>query len=299
MDDFAETIRNWKQRQAAREGNDYHKSLREQRTLSMHRDRHSGMTRISGMLDPESAAMTRTLLGEIEQKFLRDDQKAAAEDPDFVKRSTGQRTADGLIEICRLARAERSAATSNPEPTVIVSIPLSDLISGLGDGTAFGGGSVSAETARRLACEGGLIPAVLGAEGQILDLGRRTRLATPSQRLALQARYGGCAVPSCDAVFEWCHMHHIDHWERGGATALSNLIPVCTRHHGQIHDGRLTIERDQSGADRWTRPKAAESPPTERESRRKGCAAARRPHSNKNPFDSDQTPPGQQQALAV
>jgi hypothetical protein len=298
VDDFAETIRDWKQGQAAREGNDYHKSMREQRTLSMHRDRHSGLTRNSGMLDPESAAMAKSLLGEIEQKFLHDDQQTAIEDPDFVKRSTGQRTADGLVEICRLARAARAAATSNAEPTVIVSIPLSDLISGLGDDTAFGGGPVSAETARRLACEGGLIPAVLGAEGQILDLGRRTRLATPSQRLALLTHYGGCAVPSCDAAFEWCHMHHIDHWESGGATALTNLIPVCTRHHGQIHDGRLTIERDQSGADQWIRPTPAESPLSERAPRRRSCAAARPPRSSKNPFEASQAP-GQQQALAV
>jgi hypothetical protein len=148
--------------------------------------------------------------------------------------------------------AKRPDAGGQNEPTVIVGIRLQDLLAGR-DGTAFGGGPVSAETARKLACEGGIIPAVLRSDGVVLDMGRRTRLATRYQRLALLHRYGGCAAPSCDRPFEWCHMHHITGWEHGGKTDLDELIPVCTRHHSQIHDGRLVIER-VDGEDCWRRP---------------------------------------------
>jgi len=40
------------------------------------------------------------------------------------------------------------------------------------------GDPMSAEAARRLACDADLIPAVLGPEGQVLDVGRRQRLVT-------------------------------------------------------------------------------------------------------------------------
>ena len=296
-DEFSDTIRRWKQRQSARNGENYHKSLRDQRTHSMRRDRHSGMTRVSGLLDPESAAIAKSLVSEIDQQLLREDQKAAAEDPDFVMRTAGQRMADALVEICRRARHAAAATSPKAEPTVVVTIPLADLVSGANDGEAFGGGPVSAETARKLACEGGIIPAVLGSNGQVLDLGRRTRLATASQRLALHTRYRGCAVPGCDAPFEWCHMHHLDHWEAGGPTDLSNLIPVCTRHHSQIHDGRLTITRDHADADQWSRPKDSGS--RDHRNRRKRCAEARPQRTTENPESDSRARSGRQQTLAV
>ena len=49
------------------------------------------------------------------------------------------------------------------EPLVIVGIQLADLHAGL-DGHAFGGGPVSAETVRKLACEGSVIPMVFNSE---------------------------------------------------------------------------------------------------------------------------------------
>ena len=30
-------------------------------------------------------------------------------------------------------------------------------------------------------------------------------------------------------------MHHIQEWERGGETTLSNLVMLCKVHHRQIH----------------------------------------------------------------
>lgn len=296
VDQFADTIRRWKERQALRSGDDHHKSRHDQRSFRLRRDRHIGMSRVGGLLDAETAAKVETLLGRIEQQMLREDQQSAAEDPDFKLRTSSQRRADALARIFDLALGAESDGCRAAEPTVVVTIQLSDLISGLGDGEALRGGVVSAETARRMACEGGIIPAVLGSSGQVLDLGRRTRLATAAQRLALEARYGGCAVPSCDAPFHWCHAHHIDHWESGGPTDLSNLIPICTRHHRQVHDGRLQIQRDRSGTDIWSRPK---SEPHDETTRRRSCAAARPPADTRTPLRSSQSIPGRQQTLAV
>jgi hypothetical protein len=41
------------------------------------------------------------------------------------------------------------------------------------------GGRISASEARRLACSAGIIPMVLGGQGQVLDVGRKRRLLCP------------------------------------------------------------------------------------------------------------------------
>ena len=70
------------------------------------------------------------------------------------------------------------------------------------------------------------------------------RLATRAQRRALAAMYATCALPGCDVRFERCRIHHTVPWERSGPTDLANLLPVCDRHHHQIHDGGWTLHLD-------------------------------------------------------
>lgn len=75
---------------------------------------------------------------------------------------------------------------------------------------------------------------VLHAPGA-LNLGRSTRLASRHQRRALRALYRGCAVPGCDVRFDLCTVHHVEWWRAGGRTDLANLLPLCHRHHGNVH----------------------------------------------------------------
>jgi hypothetical protein len=77
---------------------------------------------------------------------------------------------------------------------------------------------------------------VLHAPGT-LDLGRTTRLANRAQRRVLRALYPTCAILGCEARFELCKVHHVVWWEHGGATDLDNLLPLCSRHHHDVHDG--------------------------------------------------------------
>jgi hypothetical protein len=75
---------------------------------------------------------------------------------------------------------------------------------------------------------------VLHAPGR-LDLGRSTRLANAAQRRVLRALYPRCAVPDCEVPFRFCKIHHVVWWRRGGRTDLDNLLPVCVRHHTELH----------------------------------------------------------------
>ncbi|GAA1860821.1 hypothetical protein GCM10009836_46210 [Pseudonocardia ailaonensis] len=86
-----------------------------------------------------------------------------------------------------------------------------------------------------------VVPIVLGAKGQPLDVGRRSRLVTPAMRRALDQRDGGCAHPGCDVPGQWTSAHHVTHWSQGGDTAVGDLVLLCLRHHHLIHKGEWTI----------------------------------------------------------
>jgi hypothetical protein len=76
---------------------------------------------------------------------------------------------------------------------------------------------------------------VLYAPGD-LDLGRTTRLANRAQRRALRGLYRCCAIPGCTVGFDRCKLHHVIWWRHGGCTDLDNLLPLCTVHHGKVHN---------------------------------------------------------------
>ena len=83
--------------------------------------------------------------------------------------------------------------------------------SGIGSAEIQGRGIITAGAARRLACDYGIIPAVLGGVSQILDLGTPQRLATPTQRRNLALRDGGCLFPGCERPPAVCEAHHRKH----------------------------------------------------------------------------------------
>lgn len=105
-------------------------------------------------------------------------------------------------------------------------------------------GPIDPREIRRIACDADLIPAVLGGEGEILDLGRARRLFTRAQRKAITARDGGCATPGCTIPAAWCEAHHIDHWEHGGPTDVDNGVLLCSHHHHAVHAGWWRIDMD-------------------------------------------------------
>ncbi len=115
-----------------------------------------------------------------------------------------------------------------------------------------GGIRVSAETARRLACDAARVTLQHGPAGQILSVGRRTRTLSPALRRALAARDRHCRFPGCTATR--CDGHHIRHWARGGATALDNLVLLCRRHHRAVHEEGFGVTLGDDGEAHFVRP---------------------------------------------
>lgn len=125
---------------------------------------------------------------------------------------------------------------------------------GTGTGNFVFTGPVAAATLRKIACDADIIPALLGTHGEILDLGRKTRLFTPAQRLALTARDQGCTFPNCTIPAPWCEAHDITYWSQDGPTNLDNGALLCTHHHHLIHKEQWTIT-SQNGVPWYTPPR--------------------------------------------
>jgi hypothetical protein len=105
----------------------------------------------------------------------------------------------------------------------------------LDDGTR-----VSGETSRRLSCDCGVVEVAHGADGSVLDVGRRRRTTPPALRRALEARDRGCRFPGCGLRFT--EAHHLVHWANGGETKLSNTLLLCRHHHRLVHEGGWKVD---------------------------------------------------------
>jgi hypothetical protein len=163
--------------------------------------------------------------------------------------------------LCRLLEripADRLPHAGGLSATVVVLLDHDKLVDGLGAAHLDTGGRISAQLARRLACEAGIVPAVfrkvLGGPSAVLDLGRRARFHTEPQRLALMVRDRGCTAEGCDRPPGWCEAHH-DHvsWAEGGGTSVERGRLLCRFHHGKAHSPAYEMVRLANGQVRFHR----------------------------------------------
>ncbi len=180
------------------------------------------------------------------------------------QRSRPQLLLDGLVGACKAALAAGGLpATGGLRPQIMATIDYRDLLQRLGGTGTLGGGAalpnfgagslnqgtgslmftgpITASTVRKLACDADIIPVVLGGDGQVLDIGRASRVFPPHIRKALVARDQGCAFPQCTIPASWCEAHHIDYWSRGGSTGTDNGTLLCSHHHHLIHKEQWSI----------------------------------------------------------
>lgn len=117
------------------------------------------------------------------------------------------------------------------------------------DGSAYleDGTRVSAETARRIACDASVVRVRVSKDGGWRELEGKRRSIPPRLRRALQIRDQGCRFPGCGSRF--AQAHHIEHWADGGPTRLSNLVSLCAQHHRLMHEGGFRVRMDPTRPD--------------------------------------------------
>jgi hypothetical protein len=228
-----------------------------------------GMTRITGLLDPESAAVIKNAVDaatsparggpRFVDKRDRERADAIAKDP----RAPEQLAVDALVELVDIAvRAHGSTLLGARRADVRVLVTDADLHNRIGAAWIEGQtASVSTATAERHACDGGYLPVHLSDDGQALNLGQTLRFHTARQRAAIAARDGGCIAPDCDRPPSWCEVHHINEYSLGGDTSVDDGVLLCRHHHLDIHNNNKRIKR--IGNQYWlTHPPGSSQPPT-------------------------------------
>jgi Domain of unknown function (DUF222)/HNH endonuclease len=248
----------------------------EEREADLHAQRYlrfgrpvDGLVPLRGMLPPEEAGVVLSLFDartSVRRKVRFEPGAGSASgelDPDgeireqasgpmtiVDERTMDQRRADTFVEICRIAAATLHDAPGDSKlsrgaGTLVVTISQEELAKGLGAARIDGVQEpMSASAARRMACNAGILPMVLGGKSQPLDLGVSKRCFSAGQRRAICERDRGCAAPGCDAPPSWTEVHHIHWWSHGGPTDYRNGILLCSFHHHRVHDGVLRVDID-------------------------------------------------------
>jgi hypothetical protein len=187
-----------------------------------------GMGDIRGTLTPELFNTLKTAIdAKVNPTFLdRDD-----------RRTPAQRRADALGDICSfyLDHNTEIVTSGGERPHVTITLDYETLKGNIGRLPEINGAPVTPETMRRITCDAGIIPMVLGSDSEPLDVGRKTRTIPSALRRALEQRDGGCTWQGCDAPASWCDAHHIIHWADAGETNLTNTQLLCRTHHTTTH----------------------------------------------------------------
>ena len=197
-----------------------------------------GALGLSGILDPLGGAALREALQPLAHKQGADDD-----------RRLEQRQADALVEL--VSGGEHKAhiqVTTTLETLVgIAGSPAANVEFTL---------PVSSTAVERLACDCTINRVLVNAESLVIDVGRTQRVVKGPKRRALNARDGGCRWPGCDRPASRSAAHHLEHWVKGGATDLPNLVLLCHRHHWLVHEGGWQLVKLEDGTLRTIPPPA-------------------------------------------
>ena len=198
-----------------------------------------GRVHLSGHLDPVGGETVHAAL-----EAVMNGHRPAGD-----QRSYCERQGDALVELCRQALNGGTLPDVRGErPHVRVSIDLLALCAERGFAELPFAGPITAETARRIACDAGVARIITGPDGLPMDAGREQRTSSVGIRRAIEARDVHCVFAGCTAPAAWCDVHHVVHWAFGGPTSCENGALLCERHHTAVHEGGFTIARDPGTA---------------------------------------------------
>jgi hypothetical protein len=153
--------------------------------------------------------------------------------------TVAQRRADQLVAVVR-------SAVSDDGPAIPCEISV--VVEPDGVGHIEGGPTLDTATVERLACDAAIVPVSVDEDGEVLNLGRRSRRPNRAQRRAMARRDGGrCQFPGCP-VTRYTQAHHVDWWARDhGETNLDVLLTLCRYHHRLVHKREVGVARTADG----------------------------------------------------
>jgi hypothetical protein len=235
------------------------------RFLNIDKQGPDGMSKISGLLDPEARATLEAVLAkwaapgmcnpEDQSPCVTGTPSQAAIQGDT--RTHGQRNHDALTAMGRAVLASGELGRLNGLPcTMIVSTTLKELESGRGHAVTAGGTLLPMSTVIRLASMSYHYLSVFDHHTSMpLYLGRTKRIATPGQRIVLHAKDRGCTHPGCTVPGYGSQVHHAEmDWGDGGLTNIDDLTLACKPHNLLVKPGGWRTRKRKDGTTEWIPP---------------------------------------------
>ena len=232
------------------------------RGLSLGPQGADGMSRLSGLLDPEARAYFEAIEAAVRPGRHQPD---SAEPQERDQRSPAQRCHDALKLGLETAISSGKLGMHRGHPvTVIATTTLADLnqaahavvdpsIPMPAPATTGGGSRLPM---RDLICMASTAIHYLAVfddhTERPLYLGRHKRLATADQRLICYARDRGCTRPNCLESGYRCEVHHSPDWAQGGRTDADKLFFACGCDHGGASRGEWHTVVTDNGRLGWT-----------------------------------------------
>src|SRR6201994_3084555 len=205
-----------------------------------------GMSRLSGLLDPEARAYFEAIEAAVRPGRHQPDEGPEARDD----RSPAQRCHDALKLGLQTAIASGGLGVHRGHPvTVVVTTTLAELdhaakaavdasVPTPAPARTGGGSRLPMRDLIRMAASAIHYLAVFDDHTERpLYLGRQKRIATADQRLICYARDRGCTRPNCLEPGYRCEVHHARDWARGGRTDADELYFLCGNDHGMATRG--------------------------------------------------------------
>ncbi|MFC3775768.1 HNH endonuclease signature motif containing protein [Mycolicibacterium holsaticum] len=225
-----------------------------------------GMVELRAMLTPEAWAVWEAIFAKYAAPGMcnpDDPEPCTSGTPtqaqiDNDHRTLAQRQHDALVAVGRIALMSGELGRLNGLPvSVIIRTTLQDLESRAGVGTTGGGTVMPIADVVRLAAHANHYLAVFDkATGSAMDLYRARRTASPTQRIMLIARDGGCTKPCCTVGAYGCQAHHVvADWTDGGNTNVDELGLACGPHNRSVDtDGGWTTRMNDRCEVEWLPP---------------------------------------------
>ncbi|HYB71389.1 MAG TPA: DUF222 domain-containing protein [Candidatus Bathyarchaeia archaeon] len=228
------------------------------RELHVRQD-EDGTVVVRGRLTPEAGALLLRALEAARETLYRRARprvdKPAPPDSTSDSPTRPQQQADALALLAESAmHHELDPGAPGERYQVVVHVDAAALADHeeTGQSALEGGIRISAETSRRLACDASRVVMRHHPDGQVVEVGARTRTIPPAIRRALHHRDRTCRFPGCDVRVG--QGHHVRHWANGGPTVLSNLVLLCRRHHRAVHEEGYQVECSEDDTFHFRQP---------------------------------------------
>ncbi|BCW81261.1 HNH endonuclease signature motif containing protein [Arthrobacter sp. NicSoilC5] len=146
-----------------------------------------------------------------------------------------------------------------PRADVLVTVPVFSLLGATDEPAVLDGfGPIPASMARKLVADGAesfYRVLVDPRDGAPLEIGRKNYRLTETIKRWIRMRDTKCTFPGCTNRTPDNETDHLQAWQHGGTTNVSNLAQLCPKHHRLKHHTRWTPDpANKNEPPGWTSP---------------------------------------------